>query len=79
MAILGTICRLAWFVASSSRLLGVSLNESDHWRMLAPELKFGEFEQTDYRDLTLATHTKACERWTERRRLIMIELCVSQA
>ena len=55
IAILGTVCRLAWLVASSCRLMGVYLNESDYRRMMAVEWTFGEFEQTDYHDLILAT------------------------
>jgi hypothetical protein len=35
--------------------MGVYLNESDYRRMMAVEWTFGEFEQTDYRDLILAT------------------------
>lgn len=78
-AMLATSCRSAWFGGSFSRLLGVSLNESDYWRMMAVELTFGEFEQTDYHDLILVEHIKPVVRWTEKRHPILIGLYVSQA
>jgi len=46
--------------------LGVTLNESDYWRMLGINWGFGEFEHTDYHELRFAKNIKPIERWPIR-------------
>ncbi len=46
--------------------LGVTLDESDFWRLTDFEWTFGVFEETDYDELAIGKHFKPIERWPIR-------------